>query len=88
MKVLVDRSFERDVKHLPQPLQAKIKSTIEAILQASSLATLQATKMEGARNAYRIRIGDYRIGFYLEGEVIILSRALNRKEIYRYFPKK
>ena len=88
MNVLVDRSFERDVKHLPQPLQAKIKSTIEAILQASSLATLQATKMEGARNAYRIRIGDYRIGFYLEGEVIILSRALNRKEIYRYFPKK
>ena len=46
------------------------------------------TKMEGAKNRYRIRVGDYRIGFYLEDEVIVLSRALNRKEIYRHFPKK
>ena len=88
MKILIDRSFERDVKKLPQSLQAKIKSTIEIIVQASNLSTLQAIKMERAKNAYRIRIGDYRIGFYVEGEVIVLSRALNRKEIYRYFPKR
>jgi mRNA interferase RelE/StbE len=88
MKVLVDRSFERDIKKLPQPIQVKIKFAIEVIIQATNLSILQATKMEGAKNAYRIRVGDYRIGFYLEGEVIVLSRALNRKEIYRYFPKK
>ncbi len=88
MKILIDRSFERDVKRLPQPIQVKIKSLIDAILLASNRSTLQATKMEGAKNAYRIRVGDFRIGFYIEDEVIIFSRALNRKEIYRYFPKK
>lgn len=63
MKVLVDRSFERDVKKLPQAVQVKIKSTIELIVQSTSLSSLQITKMEGAKNAYRIRVGNYRIGF-------------------------
>ncbi len=31
--------------------------------------------MEGAKNAYRIRFGNYRVGFYLEGDSIILSRV-------------
>jgi len=44
--------------------------------------------MEGAKNAFRLRVGDYRIGLYLEGDSVVLSRVLNRKEMYRYFPKK
>ncbi len=88
MKVLIDRSFERDVKKLPPAVQAKIRLAIEDILEASNLSTLKATKMEGAKNVFRIRVGDYRIGIYLENEVIVLSRALNRKDIYHYFPKK
>ncbi len=44
--------------------------------------------MKGAKNAYRIRFGSYRIGIYLEGDHIILSRVLDRKDIYQYFPKK
>ncbi len=88
MKILIDRSFERDVRKLPPSVQVKIKSTIEDILKASNLSSLQVTKMEGAKNAFRTRVGDYRIGFYLENDIIVLSRALNRKEIYRYFPKK
>ena len=88
MKILIDRSFERDVKKLPILIQLKVKSTIELIVAASRLAELGVTKMEGDKNSYRIRIGDYRIGFYLENNQIVLSRALNHKEIYRYFPKK
>ena len=88
MKILIDRSFERDAKKLPQSVQLKVKLAIDSILKASNLSSLQVSKMEGAKNAYRVRVGDYRIGFYLEDEIIVLSRVLNRKEIYRYFPKK
>jgi mRNA-degrading endonuclease RelE of RelBE toxin-antitoxin system len=31
-------------------------------------------------------MGDYRIGFIFEENIIKLSRVLNRKDIYRYFP--
>jgi mRNA interferase RelE/StbE len=88
MKILVDKSFERDVKRLPLPVQKQLKEIIQRLSKASSLSEINSGKMEGAKNAYRIRFGNYRVGFYLEGDSIILSRVLDRKDIYRYFPKK
>jgi mRNA interferase RelE/StbE len=87
MIVLVDRSFERDAKRLPKDAQVRVKASIEK-LRNSSLQELNLTKMEGAKNAFRLRVGDYRIGLYLEGDSVVLSRVLSRKEMYRYFPKK
>jgi mRNA interferase RelE/StbE len=87
MIVLVDKSFERDAKRLPKDAQVRVKASIEK-LRNSSLQELNLTKMEGAKNAFRLRVGDYRIGLYLEGDSVVLSRVLNRKEMYRYFPKK
>jgi mRNA interferase RelE/StbE len=87
MIVLVDKSFERDAKRLPMDVQVRVKASIEK-LRNSSLQELNLTKMEGAKNAFRLRVGDYRIGLYLEGDSVVLSRVLNRKEMYRYFQKK
>ncbi|MGL4377778.1 MAG: type II toxin-antitoxin system RelE family toxin [Microcoleaceae cyanobacterium] len=42
--------------------------------------------MKGDDNAYRLRVGDYRIGFYFDDETITFVRVLHRKDIYRYFP--
>jgi mRNA interferase RelE/StbE len=88
MKILVDKSFERDVKRLPIQVQKELKEITQKLLVASSLSETNSSKMEGAKYAYRIRFGSYRIGFYLEEDSIILSRVLDRKEIYRHFPKK
>ena len=87
MIVLVDKSFERDAKRLPKDVQVRVKASIEK-LRNSSLQELNLTKMEGAKNAFRLRVGDYRIGLDLEGDSVVLSRVLSRKEMYRYFPKK
>jgi mRNA-degrading endonuclease RelE of RelBE toxin-antitoxin system len=35
---------------------------------------------------YRIRIWDYRIGFKLEWDKLILLRIRNRNDIYNIFP--
>ncbi|MFB2833142.1 type II toxin-antitoxin system RelE family toxin [Floridanema evergladense] len=43
-------------------------------------------KLKGYENAYRIRVGDYRIGFTFDSETVIFYRVLHRKEFYRYFP--
>jgi mRNA interferase RelE/StbE len=43
-------------------------------------------QLKGDANAYRIRVGDYRIGFYLDEETLVFVRVLHRREIYRYFP--
>lgn len=72
MILLIDRSFEKDAKNF--------------LLKFNR--DLNAEKLSGSKDAYRIRLGNYRIGIYKEDNKVILSRVLNRKEIYRYFPKK
>lgn len=44
------------------------------------------SKLKGFDNAYRIRVGDYRIGFFFEENTLTFARVLQRSEIYRYFP--
>ena len=68
-------------------MQLKLAAFIEDLLQADSLSGLaNIKKLKGYKTAYRMRMGDYRIGFLLENATVTLSRAMNRKEIYRYFP--
>ena len=43
-------------------------------------------KITGNDFAYRIRIGNFRIGFLFNEQTITLVRILNRKDIYKYFP--
>jgi len=88
MKILIDKSFERDAKKLPTQAQKQLREIIDKLANSTSLQEVGSSKMEGAKNAYRIRFGNYRIGIYLEGNQIILSRVLDRKDIYRYFPKR
>ena len=88
MKLLVDKSFVRDSKKLPHQAQKQLKEIITKLLSSASWQEINAAKMEGAKNAYRIRFGNYRLGIYKDGEYIVLSRVLDRKDIYRYFPKK
>ncbi len=42
--------------------------------------------MLGYPGHYRFRFGDYRIGFILTDDALILMRILHRREFYRYFP--
>ena len=88
MQVITTRQFEKDTeKELNKKLQLQLADIIEQIQKADHLMEIpNLKKMKGYKNAYRIRFGEYRIGFLLEGNIIKLSRVMNRKEIYRYFP--
>ena len=47
---------------------------------------LKTGKLLGYNGRYRIRIGDYRIGIEINGDIIEVMRVLHRQEFYRYFP--
>ena len=88
MKVIFKGSFVRDLKKIRErDLKARVKRVIEAIEQATTLHDIANLKqIRGAQSYYRIRLGDYRIGLRIDGEIITLIRFLHRKDIYRYFP--
>lgn len=82
-------SFIKDLKNLKStPVFESIKALVfEEIPSLPSLAEIgNLKKLKAAENAYRIRIGDYRIGVIFNSETIIFVRVLHRKDIYRYFP--
>ncbi len=43
-------------------------------------------RLKDNKSLYRIRVGDYRIGFRLDHNTLVFMRVLHRKDIYRYFP--
>ena len=63
---------------------------IQAIVDLELTENLQnfsnIKKMKGHFEAYRIRVGKYRLGFYFDGEVIELARLAKREDIYKLFP--
>lgn len=88
MVVEYSKTFTKDLEAINnRELALSVKNIIEHAKSVNSIAELKSIKkMKGAKNAYRIRAGSYRIGFYVEKNVILFARFLHRKEIYRFFP--
>lgn len=88
MKIIFTKAIEKDVKKIKdQKLIAKITEVITNMEQVSAIEQLVAVKkLSGQQMAFRIRIGDYRLGFFLENNTIILARFLKRNDIYKVFP--
>ena len=82
-------TFIKDLKALKStPVYMTIKNlTFQDILACQNLGDISnIKKLKGEDNAYRIRVGDYRIGFFITVDTITFSRVLHRQEFYRYFP--
>ncbi|HKO81449.1 MAG TPA: hypothetical protein VJU78_13685 [Chitinophagaceae bacterium] len=87
MIIEIRKSFEKDALKLPAPVQVQLASVLQQIISAKKLSDLSSCKkLIGFKNAYRILLGSYRIGFFFENETVELVRILNRKDIYKYFP--
>ena len=89
MIVEFDRSFYKSLdKITDRTTQGRIFSAIHDLEHASSIHEIKnIKKLVGFRSYYRIKIGDYRLGFETIGRHRIrLIIAGHRKDIYRRFP--
>ncbi len=96
MHLLFERTFAKDVQHLTdRQTKEKVAALLKALEQQPDFEAVVAQvsnvkKLQGYRNYYRIRLGDFRLGFALDempdGPTLRLLRLLHRREIYRYFP--
>lgn len=89
MLVQYRQAFLKDLKQLKsstsyQRIYELAFITLEAINTLEEVPDIKA--MRGYASRYRIRIGDYRIGIEVNGDVIEVMRVLHRREFYRYFP--
>jgi mRNA interferase RelE/StbE len=88
LKVEFRESFLKDLRAIKdKKLLDKLRETIESLESANHLLdNHNIKKLRGGKGYYRIRIGEYRLGFVVEDDSLVLVRFLSRKEIYRFFP--
>lgn len=88
MKVEFHKSFVRDLRRVRDGnLLARVKAVLVELENTDILDSISSVKvMKGHPDYFRIRIGDYRLGFKrIDGGVRII-RFLSRGDIYRKFP--
>jgi mRNA interferase RelE/StbE len=88
VKVDFSRTFEKDLEALlDSRLLARLEKAIEEVRRAQELTAVHNLKrLAGKQGYYRIRVGNFRIGFELVGDTVMFLRCLDRKDIYRFFP--
>jgi len=80
--------FQRDLGKIHQAhVKQAIKRTIQQVESSKRIQDVaNVKKLSGHKSAYRIRIGDFRIGIFVVGNVAEFSRVVHRKDIYKLFP--
>lgn len=88
MRVLFERSFLTDVRSVNDKSTLRKLSDIIALLKSISTLTEipHLKKLKGHPSAFRIKLGNYRLGLFLETDTLILVRFQHRKDIYKKFP--
>lgn len=88
MKTTFTDSFAKDLERIKdRTTRQRVAALITAVEQAPSTDEMVHLKrLKSTERAYRIRLGDYRVGVLIDGDTVRFVRFLHRKEIYRYFP--
>jgi mRNA interferase RelE/StbE len=85
MIVLIRSSFEKDSRKLNSDIKKELYTVIQRLQSIKNLSEFtNCKKLSGHKNAYRIRLGNYRIGLFYSNNSIDLVRILHRKDVYRY----
>jgi mRNA interferase RelE/StbE len=81
-KVTIKKRAEKEIEAMPLKLQARVRGAID--LLAVNPFPPKAIKLQG-RAGYRIKTGDYRILYNVDGDqlLILVLRVGHRKDIYR-----
>ncbi len=85
-QILLKRSAAKALKKIPKADQKRIANKIDSLVD--NLPNPDTTKMKGDNPFHRVRVGDYRIIYEIQDDVLIILvvKIGHRKDIYRNIP--
>jgi len=88
MEVRYTTHFFKDIDKIEdKKLKDKISTIIQIIKNSNTIREIDhLKKIKDFKNAYRIKIGNYRIGLFISDNIVEFARFVHRKDIYKYFP--
>ncbi len=80
--VVVSKSAQKELQDLPTIVIQRIVPALK--LLAENPRPVGSKKLKGSTNAWRIRVGDYRVVYSIEDEIRIVDvrKIGHRKDIY------
>ncbi len=88
MIIEITRKFKKQVEACKDTsIRAQVGKTLEDTIAASKPSDIKhLKKLKGAKNCFRIKLDNYRIGLKIQNDVIIFAAFDHRADIYKYFP--
>jgi len=88
MKTEFLKQFYKDIDKIElDSVKKDISDSITDVENASKPTEISGIKkLSGYKYAFRIKIGDYRIGMFIEKGIVEFARVVHRKDIYKVFP--
>lgn len=79
------RSAEKEFLQLPKKIRLRFEEALKLLAISPFSELLKIKKLKGTEDAFRIRIGDYRMIYQVRQEVLIVLviKVGHRREIYR-----
>jgi len=71
---------EKDLRGLPPAVQQRLAERVRFLREDLQGDVKRLTHFTPS---YRLRVGDYRVLFDVEGEAVVVYRILHRREAYR-----
>ncbi len=86
-KVLVSSTASKEFKALQKKEQERIREKLKDLAEDphNNSNRLDTKKLSGTTHTYfRLRVGDYRVIYYLEEEAIKVVRIATRSDVYSW----
>lgn len=85
-QIEVKRSAAKSLKKIPKADRVRIVEKIDSFTE--NLPNPETTKIEGNNPFHRVRVGDYRIVYEIQDDVLVvlIVKIGHRKDIYRNLP--
>lgn len=80
-KIKFEKRAFQELDKLDQIISRRILRNIKELKE--SFHTKDVKRLKG-QNIYRLRIGNYRVLFYIENDLISILKVGHRKNIYKY----
>jgi len=81
--IIFSEEAVQDIKRLDTVVKKRLQKKLQAVAESKDVHQISKKLIHHESGQYRIRIGNFRIIFDLDGNLLYILRVRHRKEVYR-----
>jgi mRNA interferase RelE/StbE len=81
--IVFSKQAVKDIQRLDTVIKKRLHKKFLEVVETKDISKISKQLVNHEAGQYRLRIGDYRSIFDIDGKTIIILRVRHRKEVYR-----